>query len=175
MNKGRKLAYLLRHDTGYGFDKHGWREVQDLIENHGFALEELRTIVATNNKQRFEFSEDGHYIRARQGHSIDVDVQLQEATPPVYLFHGTIDTFLPSIMEDGLRRMKRQHVHLSADEETAARVGSRRKGTVVVLKIAAQEMYNDGYRFWLSRNNVWLTGSVPRRYICSMGNDRDNA
>jgi len=168
MTHERKLAYLLRHDKNYNFDPHGWREVKDLVENHGFSLEELKLIVSTNNKQRFEFSYDGHFIRARQGHSVDVDVELEEAEPPKYLFHGTIAKNVQSIMEHGLCRMSRQYVHLSADIETALKVGRRRKGVVVILKINAQAMRNDGYSFWLSRNNVWLTKSVPPKYIEQM-------
>ena len=165
MTHERKLAYLLRHDNGYQFDSHGWREVRDLVENHGFSLEELKLIVSTNNKQRFEFSEDGQFIRARQGHSVDVDVELEETEPPKYLYHGTVATKVQSIIEHGLCRMSRQYVHLSADEETALQVGGRRRGKVVILKVMAQTMREDGYSFWLSRNNVWLTKSVPPKYI----------
>ena len=165
INKEKRLAYLLRHDTHYAFDVHGWREVLDLVEHHGFSCEELTTIVANSNKQRFEFSEDGLFIRARQGHSIAVDVELAEATPPEYLYHGTVATNVPSIMEKGLVPMSRQHVHLSVDESTAVKVGSRRKGEVVVLKVAAHKMWENGHRFCLSRNNVWLTEAVPPKYL----------
>lgn len=162
---GRKLAYLLRHDINYTFDLHGWREVCNLVENHGVSLDELRTIVATDDKQRFEFSEDGLYIRARQGHSINVDVQLEDTEPPEYLFRGTVDTRLNSIMEHGLCPMNRQYVHLSVDIETATMVGNRRKGDVVILRISAHKMWNDGLPFYLSRNNIWLTKAVPPQYI----------
>ena len=165
MRREKELAYLLRHDVNYNFDKHGWRQVQDLIEHHGFTKDELCDIVATNNKERFEFSEDGIFIRARQGHSIVVDVELDEKKPPEYLYHGTVATNLRSILSNGISRMNRQYVHLSVDEATAFRVGARRKGSVVVLSVSALEMWNDGYRFWLSRNNVWLTETVPPQYI----------
>lgn len=164
-NKEKRLAYLLRHDTHYAFDVHGWREVLDLVEHHGFSREELTTLVKNSNKQRFEFSENGMFIRARQGHSIAVDVELEETMPPAYLYHGTVATNMPSIMEKGLVPMNRQHVHLSVDETTAVKVGSRRKGEVVVLKVAAHKMWKDGHRFWLSRNNVWLTEAVPSKYL----------
>lgn len=165
IRKEKRLAYLLRHDTQYAFDAHGWREVGDLVANHGFSREELITIVADSNKQRFEFSEDGLFIRARQGHSIAVDVELAEATPPEYLYHGTVATNVPSIMGKGLVPMSRQHVHLSIDESIALKVGSRRKGNVVILKVAAHKMWEDGYSFWLSRNGVWLTEAVPPKYL----------
>lgn len=165
IHKEKQLAYLLRHDKDYDFDVHGWREVSDLFTNYGFTHEELINIVDNSSKQRFEFSEDGQYIRARQGHSVAVDVELDEATPPEYLYHGTVDAKLSSIMEKGLVPMDRQHVHLSIDETTAVKVGSRRKGEVVILKVAAHQMWEDGHRFWLSRNNVWLTMAVPPEYL----------
>lgn len=165
IHKEKRLSYLLRHDTQYAFDAHGWRAVSDLIANHGFSREELITIVANNNKQRFEFSEDGQNIRARQGHSIAVDVELDESIPPEYLYHGTVATNVPSIMEKGLVPMNRQHVHLSFDETTAVKVGSRRKGNVVVLKVAAHQMWEDGHHFWQARNGIWLTEAVPPKYL----------
>ena len=165
IHKEKRLAYLLRHDIQYAFDAYGWREVSDLVANHGFSQEELTSIVANSNKQRFEFSEDGLFLRARQGHSIPVDVELAEAKPPEYLYHGTVTTNLPSIMEKGLVPMSRQHVHLSVDESTAVKVGGRRKGAVVILKVAAHQMKEDGHQFWLSRNNVWLTEAVPPKYL----------
>lgn len=161
----RKLAFLLRHDKNYDLTPNGWREVSDLIKNHGYSMEELTTIVAESGKQRFEFSDDGIFIRARQGHSIAVDVELTETVPPEFLFHGTTSSRIPSIMEQGLLPMSRQYVHLSVDEATATQVGSRHKGDVVVLKIQTRQMWDDGHRFWLSRNNVWLTSTVPSKYI----------
>lgn len=163
--KEKRLANLLRHDTRYAFDVHGWRAVRDLVANHGFSCEELTTIVANSNKQRFEFSEDGLFVRARQGHSVKVDVELEQAMPPEYLYHGTLVTNVPSIMGNGILQMDRLHVHLSVDEDTAVKVGGRRKGEVAILKVAARKMWEDGHRFWLSRNGVWLTETVPQKYL----------
>ena len=115
IHKEKRLAYLLRHDPN--IDIHGWRAVQDLVENHGFSREELVPIVATNNKQRFEFSKDMSCIRARQGHSVKVDVDLEEAVPPECLYHGTLAKNVPSIVENGILKKGRLHVHLSVDEE----------------------------------------------------------
>ena len=165
IHKEKRLAFLLRHDKGYAFDANGWREVDDLISHHDFSREELESIVANSSKKRFEFSEDGLFLRARQGHSIVVDVELEEATPPEYLYHGTVATNVPSIMEKGLLRMSRQHVHLSVNSATAMEVGGRRRGETVVFKIAAREMREDGHCFWISRNNVWLTEVVPPEYL----------
>ena len=161
----KKLAYLLRHDTNYAFEKHGWREVDDLVRNHGFSQEELACIVEKSEKQRFELSEDGLCIRARQGHSINVDVELHDEIPPEYLYHGTSAPLVSKIMKEGLCRMSRQYVHLSADEVAAYQVGVRRKCNVTILKVSTRKMREDGLHFWLSRNNVWLTEAVPPRYI----------
>lgn len=165
ITKEKKLAFLLRHDTNYAFDSHGWREVRDLVKNHGFSQEELISIFAESNKQRFEFSEDRQCIRALQGHSINVDVELKEEIPPEYLYHGTSVSIVPKIMEEGLCRMSCQYVHLSIDESTSMQVGARRKCEVAILKISARKMREEGYKFWLSRNNVWLTETVPPQYL----------
>jgi putative RNA 2'-phosphotransferase len=165
IKRGKKLSYLLRHDTSYAFDKHGWRSVNDLIANHGFSLEELHEIVATNNKQRYEFSGDMKFIRARQGHSINVDVELAEEVPPVVLYHGTPKENLPSILDKGICKMSRNHVHLSDTKETASKVGARRGKDFVVLSVGAKQMHEDGFVFYLSRNLVWLTEYVPVKYL----------
>ena len=160
----KKLAYLLRHDTSYQFDEHGWRKVADLIANHGFTMKELSVIVATNDKQRFEFSEDGLRIRARQGHSVGVDAELEEATPPDVLYHGTATKYLDAIKKTGLAKRSRLHVHLSETKEAAISVG-KRHGDPVVLTIDAKRMVEDGCRFFLSRNGVWLTEYVDPKYM----------
>lgn len=164
IHQGKKLSYLLRHDKSYAFDEHGWREVSDLVANHGFTLEELREIVATNNKQRYEFSEDMTCIRARQGHSIQVDVELAEAAPPDILYHGTAKAFVKSIMSQGILNGKRLYVHLSTTIDMATKVGERH-GEPVVLAIDAKRMSEDGNKFFLSRNGVWLTEFVDAKYI----------
>ena len=164
VQRGKKLSYLLRHDKAYAFDEHGWREVSDLVANHGFTMEELREIVATNNKQRYEFSEDMTRIRARQGHSIQVDVELAEATPPDMLYHGTAKAFVESIMSQGIQKGKRLYVHLSTTIDMATKVGERH-GKPAVLVINAKRMHEDGIKFFLSRNGVWLTDFVDAKYI----------
>lgn len=155
---------MLRHDKDYSFDKHGWREVFDLIKNHHYTMQELEEIVETNDKKRYEFSDDKKKIRARQGHSINVDVELEEKTPPDILYHGTATKFLESIYKNGINSGNRLYVHLSNDEDTAKKVGSRH-GTPYVLKIDANKMFNDGNKFYLSNNDVWLTKFVDKKYI----------
>ena len=165
IKRGKKLSYLLRHDKSYNFDEHGWREVSNLVANHGFTMEELLEIVATNNKQRYEFSEDMKFIRARQGHSIKVDLELAETVPPDVLYHGTPKENLPSILDKGICKMSRNHVHLSDTKETASKVGARRGKDFAVLSVKAKQMHEDGFVFYLSRNLVWLTEYVPAKYL----------
>lgn len=164
VKKGKHLSFLLRHDTEYQFDKHGYREVKDLVKNHGYTKAELIEIVETNDKQRYEFNNDKTKIRARQGHSINVDVELKETTPPDVLYHGTATRFLDSIMKTGINKMSRNYVQLTNDIDTATTVGSRH-GTPIILKVDSRKMSDDGIKFYLSNNNVWLTEYVDTKYI----------
>jgi putative RNA 2'-phosphotransferase len=120
--------------------------------------------VATNNKKRFSFNEDKTKIRANQGHSISVNLELTPQTPPTILYHGTAVQFVDSIQKNGLQKMKRQHVHLSADLATATAVG-RRHGKLFLFTVKALEMHQAGHRFFLSENGVWLTKNVPAKYL----------
>jgi putative RNA 2'-phosphotransferase len=164
------LSKHLRHQPeriGLTLDEAGWVEIDVLIAAataHGFRFtrDELDHVVAANDKQRFAI--DGTRIRASQGHSIDVDLGLPPATPPPYLYHGTVGRYLDAIRAEGLRPMNRHDVHLSADRETATRVGARR-GRPVVLSVDAQAMHRDGHVFHVSANGVWLTQAVPPRYL----------
>ena len=124
----------------------------------------LEEIVKTDNKQRYSFNADKTLIRANQGHSIPVDVELEEKEPPEFLYHGTGEKYVSSILEQGLIPKSRLYVHLSKDVETAKNVG-RRHGKEVVYIIAAHEMYQDGYKFYLSVNGVWLAKGVPLQYM----------
>lgn len=164
VERGKELAYLLRHDTHYEFDEHGWRSVQDLIDNHGYTMEELHEIVETNNKKRYEFSPDLERIRARQGHSVPVDVELEEVEPPQILWHGTSADSLRSIKESGIDKRTRLYVHLSDSVFQAQAVG-KRHGIPIVLGVMAGAMFDAGYKFYRSRNGVWLTDYVPPQYI----------
>jgi putative RNA 2'-phosphotransferase len=166
------LSLVLRHqpDTiGITLDDNGWTDVQELLarmnsNRHAITLNQLQEVVATNDKKRFSFSEDGTKIRASQGHSVNVSLGLDPVTPPEYLYHGTIAGFLQSIRKDGLQKMSRQHLHLSRDKQTAVTVGSRR-GIPVILTIRTGQMHKDGFQFYLSDNGVWLTDNVPAAYI----------
>jgi putative RNA 2'-phosphotransferase len=124
----------------------------------------IKTVVETNDKHRFILSDDGKKIRANQGHSINVDLELENKTPPDVLYHGTARHFLDSIKKNGLIPMRRQYVHLSQTEETALKVG-KRHGNPVILYINAKDMYEDGYKFYFSENEIWLVDMVPVKYI----------
>lgn len=166
------LSLVLRHDPariGITLDSAGWTDVAALLAAlaaHGTALtrEELASIVATSDKQRFALSPDGERIRANQGHSVEVELELAPATPPATLYHGTVDRFLASIHDKGLIKGARHHVHLSADLETAQKVGGRR-GRPVILVVRAADMVASGYSFYVSQNGVWLTDHVPPTFI----------
>lgn len=162
--KSKKLAYLLRHDKTYSFDKCGWRKVEDLIANHHFTMDGLKDIVLNNDKHRFEFSDGMDFIRACQGHSIEVDVELLVSTPPLLLYHGTSANSLVSIQQQGINRGKRLYVHLSETINDALQVGSRH-GSPIALQVDCHRMFNDGFTFYRSRNGVWLTEFVPSQYI----------
>lgn len=160
------LSFVLRHNPqsiGLELDENGWADVASLIAKSNkltLTNELIRQVVKTNDKQRFALSEDGLKIRASQGHSIAVDLALEAVQPPDILYHGTASRFLASIMKQGLTRQNRQHVHLSADRETALKVGSRH-GIPVILVIDAARLYQQGQAFYLSDNKVWLTEKVP--------------
>ncbi|MGW7277599.1 RNA 2'-phosphotransferase [Streptomyces sp. NPDC054844] len=164
------LSKHLRHQPeriGLALDEAGWVEIDTLIAAaaaHGFRFtrEELDHVVATNDKRRFAI--EGTRIRASQGHTIDVDLALPAAPPPPFLYHGTVARHLEAIRAEGLRPMNRHDVHLSPDRETATRVGARR-GRPVVLSVEAAAMHRDGHAFHVSANGVWLTKSVPPRYV----------
>ena len=169
---GKFISLILRHDpsvVGIRLDENGWANVDDLIKGinaKGVIIDfnTLKHIVESNTKQRYSFNDDQTKIRANQGHSINVDVELKETLPPVVLFHGTAGRFLDSILENGITHQSRQYVHLSDNEETAKKVGMR-YGKPIVLIIAAKEMSDDGYRFFLSENGVWLCKYIPKKYI----------
>ena len=166
------LSYILRHKpSAYEIvlDENGYTNIDELINqlnthNENINFEILQHIVDTNNKKRFAFNDDLTKIRASQGHSVDVELGYTEQQPPAILYHGTIEKFLASIMQDGLQKMQRHHVHLSGENATAIKVAERR-GKPIMLEIKTGEMFSVGYKFYLSDNGVWLTDHVPVKYI----------
>lgn len=168
----KQLSRILRHrpdSVGVELDAHGWCDVDELLAKlagQGTAItrEELEVIVATSEKKRFAFTTDLKRIRANQGHSVPVDLQLREKVPPSVLYHGTVRRHMQAILKKGLLPMTRHHVHLSPDVATATAVGSRR-GPPVILVVDTFRMNKDGHRFFISENNVWLTERVPAKYL----------
>ena len=166
------LSLILRHEperVGLKLDGAGWVAVTDLLEavnrnGISLALDQLKHVVANNDKKRFEFSEDDQRIRASQGHSVEVDLQYESQVPPELLYHGTPERFVESIRATGLNKGQRHHVHLSPDAQTAAKVGQRR-GRPVVLTIRSGGMHRQGHVFYRSANGVWLVDHVPVQFI----------
>lgn len=165
------ISLILRHKPetiGITLDEHGWADVSELIEGvnrtHPLTMEMLEQIVAKDSKQRYSFNEDKTLIRANQGHSIPVDVELEEVEPPDILYHGTGEKFVPGIEEKGLIPKSRLYVHLSEDMDTAKAVGSRH-GKPVIFKVKSGNMASSGYTFWRSVNGVWLTKAVPFSFL----------
>jgi putative RNA 2'-phosphotransferase len=168
------LSLVLRHDPGkigIELDAGGWTGVDGLLaamaqggRGKKIDLDTLRCVVETNDKGRFEFSDDGACIRARQGHSVHVELGNERLEPPECLYHGTPEKFVESIRSGGLLKMSRHAVHLSPDYDTAVKVGSRR-GKPVILKVRAKVMHEDGHQFFLTENSVWYTDRVPPEYL----------
>jgi putative RNA 2'-phosphotransferase len=174
-NISKRLSYVLRHrpdSVGLELGDGGWVRVDDLLaalDTSGKAVSQpvLERVVAENDKQRFEFSEDGLRIRARQGHSAEVDLGYQPAMPPDELYHGTATHHLDSILQQGLVKGRRHHVHMSTIKETMIAVAIRH-GKPVLLSIDAKRMHADGHKFFVTGNHVWLTDHVPPEYLTTI-------
>ncbi len=167
----KTLSYWLRHKpdaAGLTLDAQGWTDVDAVLAQlgakHRCDWDRLVQVVEFNDKQRFELSADGERIRARQGHSVEVELDWPQATPPDLLYHGTVERFLPAIRAEGLKPMRRHHVHLSPDRETATKVGNRR-GAALILTVRAGAMQAAGHAFYLTGNGVWLTDAVAPEFI----------
>lgn len=166
------ISLILRHKPetiGISLDKHGWANVDKLIkgisDNYpGFNMDILEEIVRTDEKQRYSFNEDKTLIRANQGHSIQVDVELEEVEPPEYLYHGTGEKYAGLIDRDGLIPKSRLYVHLSKDVNTAIDVG-KRHGQPVIYLVDSGKMCRQGHKFYCSANGVWLTNNVPVEFL----------
>lgn len=163
----KKLSHMLRHSPetyGVTLDSNGWADANEVVEALGISFENLCFVVETNDKKRFEMDKFNVKIRANQGHSIPVDLELEERVPPKHLYHGTCINFTPNIDDFGLKKMNRNHVHLSDNPQTASEVG-RRHGESFVYMVKSGEMHAHGFKFYLSNNGVWLTDSVPPEYL----------
>lgn len=171
LEASRFMCLVLRHKPeaiGIILDEHGWANVQDLIagvsKRHPIDMDLLEEIVRTDDKQRYSFNEDKTLIRANQGHSIPVNVELDCLEPPEILWHGTGRKYQESIEKSGLLPKSRLYVHLSAERDTAINVGQRH-GEVIVYRVKSGEMFRRGYKFYCSKNGVWLTKAVPPTFL----------
>ncbi len=168
----RLLSLVLRHEPekiGIKLDHQGWTDIVDLLRlanaaGHVFDRETLLRVVATSDKRRFTISPDGRSIRAAQGHSVQVDLNLPASQPPVRLWHGTARKNIESILREGLKSGQRQMVHLSTDVDTARRVGERH-GKAIIVTVDTGLMFKDGSLFYQAENGVWLVASVPPAYL----------
>lgn len=166
------MSFILRHKPGaigLVLDPQGWAQIDDLVAKSNAAgtnlsREELLLVVEKNDKKRFSLSDDGRMIRAAQGHSVSVDLGIDPLKPPDVLYHGTATRFLDSILSTGLQPQSRRQVHLSLNESTARKVGQRH-GKPIILIIDALLMYQNGFKFFLTDNDVWLTDHVPPEFI----------
>jgi len=168
-NASKFLSLLLRHRPGViglTLDPEGWANIEEIVtkSNGRLTRDLIDRAVAENDKARFAVSEDGLRIRARQGHSLEVDLGLKPVTPPEVLYHGTYPAVIEDILRDGLSKMQRQHVHMTEERDSASAVGMRR-GAPIILRVHAMRMSQEGYLFYQSENGVWLTEQVPPRYL----------
>ena len=168
------ISLILRHKPeviGISLDEQGWANVDELIagvsKTRQLDMALLEEIVRTDDKQRYSFNQDKTLIRANQGHSISVDVELPEEQPPEYLYHGTAEKYRSSIEAQGLLPQSRLYVHMTDNYGTAVKIGQRH-GKVVVYQVASQAMQQDGYKFYRSVNGVWLTKAVPAPYLTNL-------
>ena len=180
--KSKRLSLILRHrpqSVGITLDENGWTNVQELLDalkrsGSSYSLDILKAVVVECPKKRFEFNNDETEIRARQGHSIAVDLGYEATTPPDRLYHGTADRFLDSIFAEGLKKQQRHHVHMSTDIDLMMEVG-RRHGKAVLLEVNAEEMKRDGHDFFVTDNQVWLTDRVPAKYLTKIDANQRSA
>ncbi|CUU49204.1 RNA 2'-phosphotransferase [Clostridium beijerinckii] len=172
MRISKFISLILRHkpeEIGLTLDEYGYINTSDLIKGlnkkgYKVTISDIERIVAEDGKQRYSFNNDKTKIKANQGHSIKVNLELQAVEPPKVLYHGTATRFMDSICRESIKKQNRQYVHLSADIETATKVG-KRHGELVIFKINSEQMNKDGYKFFLSENKVWLTDYVPAKYF----------
>ncbi len=166
------LSLILRHkpeEIGLKLDENGWANVAELRKacaDYGkpFTFAELEEVVSTNDKKRFSFNETQTKIRASQGHSLDLEIEFEKKAPPEILYHGTAEKNVGAIFTSGLQKMNRHHVHLSADTETAQKVGARH-GKPIIFEIKTAAMLEEGFEFFVSANGVWLVAEVPPKFL----------
>lgn len=162
----KAIAFHLRHGDDVALLPGGWARLDELrrILRSRPSRAAVAAVVVAGDKPRFELSDDGELIRARYGHSRDVDLGYVPASPPKVLYHGTAATTVPLLLTEGIRRQRRRYVHLSESVETATQVGARH-GRPAVLEVAAGRMADDGHRFFHAAEGMWLADEVPPQYV----------
>ncbi|MBD5452855.1 MAG: RNA 2'-phosphotransferase [Lachnospiraceae bacterium] len=172
-NLSKEISYALRHapwEYELEMDEEGWVPIGQLLEAlhraekwKNICEADLSKMIEESEKKRHEIK-DGK-IRAFYGHSIPMKILKEEKMPPDILYHGTARRFMSSIMENGLLPQSRQYVHLSQDIETAENVGKRHDDKPCILKIDAKRAWNEGIKFYLGNEKVWLADAIPSEYI----------
>ena len=171
--KSKKLAYFLRHnpqEAGIELHENGWcHDVPKLLRSLDMTERDLLNLVAADKKGRYAVKLQDHRlvsIAANQGHTVkDIKLSFEEGIPPPTLFHGSTEKAAASILKNGLLKMQRHHVHLSADIETARQVASRRKDVPVIFIVSTSKMVQLGVKFYVSPNLVWLVEHVPPEFL----------
>lgn len=172
--RSKFFSQILRHRPeliGIELEDGGWTDTEEFLEKISkykkgdlITFPELEYVVENNDKQRFSFNEDKTKIRANQGHSTNVEMNYQPKTPPPILYHGTAIKNIDSILKNGILKGNRQYVHLSADIETATKVGSRH-GKAYIFTVETLKMHEAGLEFYCSDNGVWMADFVPVEFL----------
>lgn len=172
----KEVSYALRHapwEYELEMDQNGWVPIDQLLEAlhrtdqwKSVSETDLNKMIEKSEKKRHEIK-DGR-IRALYGHSVPMKILKKEKMPPTVLYHGTSRNFLKSIRKNGLLPQGRQYVHLSQDIETAEKVGKRRDNQPCILIVDAERAVEDGIKFYLGNEKVWLSDTIPAQYLTQL-------
>ena len=167
----KTVSHALRHEPrsyNLNLDSQGWVLISDLVfalKSKGIHVDESGIFEMVNLSVKKRHQILNGKIRAYYGHSVENKILKHPIEPPMFLYHGTKKDSLNAILEKGLLPMERQYVHLSVDKKTAEIVGSRRKGELVILKVKAKEAFSNDIKFYKEENGIWLSESIPSKYI----------
>jgi putative RNA 2'-phosphotransferase len=170
----KAVSHALRHEPWLyelELDEQGWVDIKDLIlalqyqrpDWKYLTKSDLLKIIDTSDKKRHEIL--GDRIRAIYGHSIPGKLLKKKACPPERLYHGTAQSVVEIVREQGLLPMGRQYVHLSTSIDIAMQVGKRKDRDPVILEVAAKEAFETGVNFYIGNDAVWLADQIPPKFI----------
>lgn len=170
----KTVSRALRHapwEYELELDEAGWTDVEALLEAlrairpvwSQLQLADLEKMMAEADKQRYELAPGR--MRALYGHSVEAKIAKEPAIPPAVLYHGTDPDIVPLILQEGLKPMRRQYVHLSADVQTARQVGQRKAARPVILQVNALEAHHQNHVFYKGNQLVWLADLVPAAFL----------